>query len=643
MKRLNIDIETRCFKDLSKVGVYRYADDPSFKILLFGYSIDGGEVKVVDLYSGEILPDDVMAALTDDSVIKSAFNAQFERVCIGKWLGTTLPPESWHCTMVASLYLGLPASLSQVGSVLKLTQQKLKEGADLIKLFSVPHYKKGSSEPYFVEPTDEPEKYQQFKHYNGVDVVTEMEIYDKISRFPLPDSVWKQYALDQRINDTGILLDVPMVDRAIDCDEKYSKEYLRRAQELTGLLNPNSPLQLKKWLAEQGVEAESLAKDEVSRLLSECDGDARELLELRQLMAKSSVKKYIAMENCICTDGRAHGLFQFYGTHTGRWAGRLIQLQNLPQNHIKELKEARDLLKAGNYEAIDLLFDSIPDTLSQLIRTAFVPRKGCQFLVADYHSIECIVGAWVSRESWKVEAYASNEDLYCKTAERMFHLDKVEKNGVNGDYRKYGKLMELAGAYGGGTNAMKAFGAIEMGLEEAELQPMVDAWRAANPKIVQCWWDVDAAIIKAVRDKKKVSVGCLSFYVRAGMLFVRLPSGRELIYQKPRIEVNDFGRDGLVYEGLNMSKKWAPIATRGARVYENCIQAISRDLLAEAMQRLEKAGYTIVMHVHDECVVEADLDKNVEDVCRIMEEIPDWAPGLCVRADGYACEFYKKD
>lgn len=642
MQRLNIDIETRCLKDLTKVGVYAYADDPSFSVLLFGYAIDGGAVTVIDLARGEKIPEDVMSALTDDSVVKWAFNAQFERVCIGKMLGITLKPDSWHCTMVAGLYLGLPGSLAQVGAVFNFEKQKLKSGSDLIKIFSVPHYKKGSKEPYFIEPDDEPEKYEEFIRYNCRDVETEMEIYDKVSRFPVPGDVWQQYALDQRINDTGIKLDIPFVEKAIECDGIYSKKYLDRAQELTGLLNPNSPLQLKNWLTDQGVAVDSLNKDEVKRLMEDCTGEALELLELRQLMAKSSVKKYIAMQNCVCSDGRAHGLFQYYGTHTGRWAGRLIQLQNLPQNHIEELAEARALLRSGNYEAIDLLFDSIPDTLSQLIRTAFIPKDGKQFIVADYHSIECIVGAWVSRESWKVEAYAKDEDLYCKTAERMFGKP-CEKHGVNSDLRKYGKLMELAGSYGGGPNAMKAFGAIEMGLKDEELQPMVDAWRNANPKIVQCWWDVDAAIITAVRDHKKVDVGCLSFYTRAGMLFVRLPSGRELIYQKPRIEINDFGRDGLVYEGLNMSKKWTSIMTRGSRVYENCIQAISRDLLAEAMQRLEKAGYTIVMHVHDECVVEADKYTKVEDICHIMEEIPAWAPGLTVRADGYSCEFYKKD
>ena len=642
MKRINIDIETYSGEDLSKTGVYRYAGSPDFEVLLFGYAVDGGDVKVVDLKSGEQIPEEIESALSDPTITKIAFNAQFERVCLGSYLGIRLDPEQWRCTMVSSLYLGLPASLAMVGEVLGLEKQKLEAGKDLIKLFSISRKPTKSNPATRVLPWDEPEKWQQFIAYNKRDVETEMQIYDRVMRFPVPDSVWKQYALDQRINDTGIKLDMPMVQQAISCDETSRAQYLARAQELTGLLNPNSPLQLKDWLQEQGVEVDSLTKAEVKRLLETTTGDAKEVLELRQLLAKSSVKKYVAMETCTCSDGRAHGLFQFYGTHTGRWAGRLIQLQNLPQNHIPDLKVARDLLKNGCFEAIDLLYDSIPDTLSQLIRTAFIPEEGKQFLVADYHSIECIVGAWVSGEQWKCEAYAADKDLYCATAERMFGKP-CEKHGVNSDLRKYGKLMELAGSYGGGTNAMIAFGAIEMGMDESELQPMVDMWRQANPAIVQCWWDVDAAIIKAVREKKYVQVGCLSFYTRAGILFVRLPSGRELCYQRSRIEVNDFGRDGLVYDGLNMAKKWGPIPTRGARVYENCIQAISRDLLAEAMLRLEAAGFRIVMHVHDECVVEAGKDISVEEVCKIMEVIPSWAPGLTVRADGYACEFYQKD
>lgn len=644
MKRLNIDIETYSDRDLQKSGVYGYVDTPAFEILLFGYAVDGGEVTVVDFASGETLPADIEAALTDPSVIKVAFNAQFERVCIGHYLGVSLDPEQWRCTMVASLYLGLPGSLAAVGEVLGLEKQKLETGKDLIKLFSVPRKPTKTNPSTRVRPSDEPEKWQQFRFYNARDVETEMQIYDKIMTFPAPDFVWKQYALDQRINDNGILLDMTLVRQAISCDETTRAEYLERAQQLTGLLNPNSPLQLKEWLQGQGVEVDSLTKAEVKTMMGTATGDALEVLQLRQLLAKSSVKKYVAMENCLCSDGRAHGLFQYYGTHTGRWAGRLVQLQNLPQNKISDLKVARDLIRNGCFDAAEVLYDSVPDILSQLIRTAFVPSVDGtkQFLVADYHSIECIVGAWVSGETWKVEAYAANKDLYCATAQRMFGKP-CEKHGVNSELRKYGKLMELAGSYGGGTNAMIAFGAIEMGMQEDELQPMVDKWRQANPAIVQCWWDCDAAVISAVRDKKCVQVGCLTFYTRAGILFVQLPSGRSLCYQKARIEVNDFGRDGLVYEGLNMAKKWGPIPTRGARVYENCIQAISRDLLAEAMQRLETAGYKIVMHVHDECVVEAPLDAKKEDVCRIMEEIPSWAPGLVVRADGYACEFYKKD
>lgn len=644
MKRLNIDIETYSDRDLQKSGVYAYTDTPAFQILLFGYAVDGGEVSVVDFASDEKLPQEILDALTDPAVKKIAFNAQFERVCIGHWLGKRLDPEQWRCTMVASLYLGLPGSLAGVGLVLGLEKQKLSEGKDLIRLFSVPRTPTKKNPATRVFPKDEPEKWQQFKFYNKRDIETEMQIYDKVMTFPAPDFIWDQYALDQRINDNGILLDMTFVRNAILCDETTRAKYLERAQELTGLLNPNSPLQLKEWLEGQGLNVDSLSKADVKTLMETATGDAKEVLELRQLLAKSSVKKYTAMETCLCSDGRAHGLFQYYGTHTGRWAGRLIQLQNLPQNKIKDLKVARELVRGGFFDAVELLYDSVPDILSQLIRTAFVPSHdgSKQYIVADYHSIECIVGAWVSGEKWKCDAYAADQDLYCATAEHMFGKP-CEKHGINSELRKYGKLMELAGAYGGGANAMIAFGALDMGMKEEELKPMVDMWRQANPAIVQCWWDVDAAVISAVREKKLVRVGCLTFYTRAGILFVQLPSGRTLCYQKARIEMNDFGRDGLVYEGQNMQKKWAAIPTRGARVYENCIQAISRDILAEAMQRLEKAGYKIVMHVYDECVVEAPRDKKVEDVCHIMEEIPVWAPGLTVRADGYSCEFYQKD
>ena len=642
MNRLNIDIETYSDQDLTKTGVYRYTDSPTFEILLFGYAVDGGEVHVVDLKSGEKIPEDILTALTDDNVLKWAFNAQFERVCIGKYLGLTLNPESWRCTMVASLYLGLPASLAQVGQVLGLEKQKLETGKDLIKMFSMPRKPTKTNPAVRILPQDNVQAWRDFISYNKRDVETELQIYDKVMRFPMPEFLWEQYAVDQRVNDNGIEIDMDMVTKAITCDEEARSRYLERAQKLTGLGNPNSPLQLLDWLKSNGVESGTLTKDDVARLIESSEGDVKEVLELRQVLSKSSVKKYTAMKNCVCSDMRARGLFQYAGTHTLRWSGRLIQLQNLPQNHIPDLELARSLVKGERFEDIELLYDSIPDTLSQLIRTAFVPEKGKKFVVADYHSIECIVGAWTSGEQWKCEAYAENKDLYCATAERMFHK-KVEKTGENKELRKYGKLMELAGAYGGGPNAVKAFGALEMGIAEEELQPMVDAWRTANPNIVQCWWDVDAAVIKAVRDHKLVQVGYLSFYVSAGILFVRLPSGRCICYQKARIEKNDFGRDGLVYEGLNMAKKWGAIMTRGSRVYENCIQAISRDLLAEAMQRLEMAGFKIVMHVHDECVVEVPLDVKVEDVCHIMEIIPSWAPGLTVRADGFECEFYQKD
>lgn len=644
MKRLNIDIETYSEADLSKSGVYKYVDAPGFEVLLFGYSADGGPVKVISLAEGEELPQEIREALLDDTVLKFAFNAQFERVCLGKYLGVHLAPDAWRCTMVASLYLGLPGSLAQVGAVLGVEKKKLETGKDLIKFFSVPcKSTKTNGGRTRNLPEHDREKWEQFITYNARDVETEMEIMEKVARFPVPDFLWKQYAQDQRINDLGIELDMALVTQAIKCDEESREQYLKRAQELTGLENPNSPIQLKEWILSNGVEMETLTKAEVASVMETATGPVKEVLELRQLLSKSSVKKYVAMETCRCSDGRAHGLLQFYGANrTGRWAGRLVQVQNLPQNHIPDLAAARNLIKSGCFEAVELLYDSIPDTLSQLIRTAFVPREGCKFMVADFSAIEARVIAWLAGESWRQEVFRNNGDIYCASASQMFGVP-VEKHGVNGELRQKGKIAELALGYGGGVGAMISMGAIDMGLAEEELQPIVDSWRQSNPAIVKLWWDVHRCVIKAVKDKQPQTYKCLTYEYHSGMLFVGLPSGRRLAYAKPSVYRNDYDRDEIAYMGVDATKKWGKIDSYGPKFVENIIQAMSRDILAEAMARLEAAGYDIVMHVHDEAVIEAPRDAVLEDACQIMSKAPDWTPGLILNAAGYECDFYQKD
>ncbi len=644
MKRMNIDIETYSEEDLSKSGVYKYVDAPGFEVLLFGYSADGGPVKVISLAEGEELPQEIREALLDDTVFKFAFNAQFERVCLEKYLGVHLAPDAWRCTMVASLYLGLPGSLAQVGAVLGVEKKKLETGKDLIKFFSVPcKPTKTNGGRTRNLPEHDREKWQQFITYNARDVETEMDIMEKVARFPVPDFLWKQYAQDQRINDLGIELDMALVTQAIKCDEESRERYLKRAQELTGLENPNSPIQLKEWILSNGVEMETLTKAEVASVMETATGPVKEVLVLRQLLSKSSVKKYVAMETCRCSDGRAHGLLQFYGANrTGRWAGRLVQVQNLPQNHIPDLAAARNLIKSGCFEAVELLYDSIPDTLSQLIRTAFVPREGCKFMVADFSAIEARVIAWLAGESWRQEVFRNNGDIYCASASQMFGVP-VEKHGVNGELRQKGKIAELALGYGGGVGAMISMGAIDMGLAEEELQPIVDSWRQSNPAIVKLWWDVHRCVIKAVKDKQPQTYKCLTFEYQSGMLFIGLPSGRRLAYAKPSVYRNDYDRDEIAYMGVDATKKWGKINSYGPKFVENIIQAMSRDILAEAMERLEAAGYDIVMHVHDEAVIEAPRDAVLDDACRIMSKAPDWTPGLILNAAGYECEFYQKD
>ena len=646
MKTLSIDIETFSPEPLTKCGVYRYCQAPEFEVLLFGYSVDSGPVQVVDLAAGERIPADVLAALTDPAVSKWAFNAQFERVCLSRYLGYPvgryLDPDSWYCTMVWSATLGLPLSLEGVGAVLGLEKQKLKEGKDLVRYFCTSAKAKDGS-AFRRLPTDAPEKWTAFKAYNLRDVETEMSIQQKLSRFPVSPEEWDNYHLDQRINDRGILLDRTLVAQAIRCDERFKRTHLEQARSVTGLENPNSPAQLKAWLAEKGVEAESLSKASVLELLSHAEGEVELALSLRQELAKSSVKKYTAMESVVCPDDRARGLIQFYGANrTGRFAGRLIQVQNLPQNHLPDLKQARTLVRDGRFDAVELLYDSVPLVLSELIRTAFIPKSGCRFFVADFSAIEARVIAWIAGEQWRQEVFAQGGDIYCASASQMFHVPVV-KHGVNGHLRQKGKIAELALGYGGSVGALKAMGALNYGLTEEELKPLVDAWRQSNPRIVKFWWDVDRAATTCVRDRVTAETHGIRFLYQSGMMFIVLPSGRRLVYVKPKMGVNRYGSESVTYEGVGEQKKWLRLESYGPKFVENIVQATARDILVEAMRRLEAAGYQIVMHVHDEAVIEAPADSSLEDICAIMGQTPAWAGGLLLRADGYVCDFYQKD
>lgn len=646
MKTLSIDIETYSPEPLAKCGVYRYCQAPEFEMLLFGYSVDSGPVQVVDLAAGERIPADVLAALTDPAVSKWAFNAQFERVCLSRYLGYPvgryLDPDSWYCTMVWSATLGLPLSLEGVGAVLGLEKQKLKEGKDLVRYFCTPAKARDGS-TFRRLPTDAPEKWISFKAYNLRDVETEMSIQQKLSRFPVSPGEWDNYHLDQRINDRGILLDRTLVSQAIRCDERFKRTHLEQARSVTGLENPNSPAQLKAWLAEKGVEAESLSKASVLELLSHAEGEVELALSLRQELAKSSVKKYTAMESVVCPDDRARGLIQFYGANrTGRFAGRLIQVQNLPQNHLPDLKQARTLVRDGRFDAVELLYDSVPLVLSELIRTAFIPKPGCRFFVADFSAIEARVIAWIAGEQWRQEVFAQGGDIYCASASQMFHVPVV-KHGVNGHLRQKGKIAELALGYGGSVGALKAMGALNYGLTEEELKPLVDAWRQSNPRIVKFWWDVDRAATTCVRDRVPAETHGIRFLYQSGMMFIVLPSGRKLVYVKPKMGVNRYGSESVTYEGVGEQKKWLRLESYGPKFVENIVQATARDILVEAMRRLEAAGYQIVMHVHDEAVIEAPADSSLEDICAIMGQTPAWAGGLLLRADGYVCDFYQKD
>ena len=656
MKKLMMDLETKSDIDIAKSGVYRYADSPYFDILLFAYSVDDAPVQVVDLASGERLPEEILNALTDDRIQKHAFNASFERVCLSVWLrrnyperfvsygspedacGNYLSPNAWRCTMVAAAYLGLPLSLAGVGAVLQLQQQKMSEGKALIRYFCVP-YDTVNGVPQFHTPADSPEKWNVFRAYNQRDVETEQAIERRLSRFPVPEFVWQEYALDQTVNDRGIQVDLQLVQQAIRMDALTKDKLLQRMKALTHLDNPNSVYQLLGWLETQGYPSDSLGKTQVQELIKTAREPVRSVLELRLQLSKASVKKYQAMQNAVCSDGRARGMFQFYGANrTGREAGRIIQLQNLPQNHLPDLEDARELVKSGNLEAVELLYEDVPDTLSQLIRTAFIPKPGYQFLVADFSAIEARVIAWLADETWRMQAFAEGKDIYCASASKIFGVPVV-KHGENGHLRQKGKVAELACGYGGSVGAMKAMGGAEM--SDAELKQLVTDWRTASPHIVQLWWDVENAAIKAVRDKTETETHGIHFSYESGFLFIKLLSGRRLAYVKPRIGENRFGGDSITYEGIGTGRKWERLETYSGKLVENIVQATARDLLFYSMQTLSQ--YFIVGHIHDEMIIECPKDTKLEEICQQMARTPDWAKGLLLRADGYECSFYKKD
>lgn len=646
MQTLSIDLETYSDQPLAKTGVYRYVESPDFEILLFAYSVDGDPVQQIDLACGEKIPPAILAALEDDKVTKWAFNANFERICLSRFLGYPtgdyLEPDSWKCSMVWAAYMGLPLSLEGAGAVLGLEKQKLAEGKDLIKYFCQPCAPtKSNGQRTRNLPKHAPDKWLAFKKYNIRDVETEMSIQARLSKYPVPNSVWEEYHLDQEINDRGVGLDMELVRQAIQMDGRSRSELTQAMKELTSLDNPNSVQQMKQWLADNGVETDTLGKKAVAELLKTAPPQLQKVLTLRQQLAKSSVKKYQAMETAVCADGRARGMFQFYGANrTGRWAGRIIQMQNLPQNHLDDLSEARGLVRAGGFDALEMLYEDVPDTLSQLIRTAFVPQENRKFIVADFSAIEARVIAWLAGEKWRQDVFAEGKDIYCASASQMFGVP-VEKHGVNGHLRQKGKIAELALGYGGSVGALKAMGALEMGLSEDELPALVSAWRQANPKIVQFWWAVDRAVMEAVSRRTTTKTHGIIFSARNGMLFITLPSGRSLAYVKPKIGENRFGGDCITYEGVGGTKKWERIDSYGPKFVENIVQATSRDILCYAMKTLRCCS--IVMHIHDEVVIEADRRMSLQAVCDQMGRTPPWANGLQLRADGYETDFYKKD
>ena len=657
---LSLDVETFSDVDLKKCGVYKYAESSDFEILLFGVSVDGGEVTVYDLASGDTVPEEIIRALADDSVIKWAYNASFERVCLSVWLRRNYPqyfssysieddtvrnyldPSSWRCSLVWGAYMGLPLSLEGIGKVLKLENQKMAEGKALIRYFCVPcKPTKANGGRTRNLPEHDPVKWSTFIAYNKRDVETEMAIQQKLSKFPVPNFLWAEYHLDQEINDRGIQLDMVLVEQAIAIDERSREELSAKMQQLTALENPNSVHQMKEWLTKHGLEVDSLDKKAVKELLKTAPPELAEVLELRRQLAKSSVKKYQAMQNAVCADGRARGMFQFYGANrSGRWAGRLIQLQNLPQNHMAHLEDARSLVRSGDYALLSALYDSVPEVLSELIRTAFVPRDGYKFIVSDFSAIEARVLSFLAGESWRLKVFAENGDIYCASASAMFHVP-VEKHGQNAHLRQKGKIAELALGYGGSVGALKSMGALEMGLAEEELQPLVDAWRTSNPNIVQLWWDVDNAVKTTVRQRLDTETHGIRFRYRSGMLFIVLPSGRQLCYVKPKMGTNKFGGDSVTYEGVGSTKKWERIESYGPKFVENIVQAVSRDILMYAIRTLSHCF--IVGHVHDELIIECSMGVSLDAVCEQMGRTPPWIKGLNLRADGYETMFYKKD
>ena len=660
IKTLSIDIETFSDTDLNKCGVYKYAESDAFEILLFGYAANGGSVSVIDLTAGEEIPQEILAALSDPDVIKWAFNASFERVCLSNWLlknrpehftgystsgdpaGAFLNPSSWRCSMIWAAYLGLPLSLAGAGAVLGLKEQKLAEGNNLLKYFCVPcKPTKANSGRTRNLPQHDTENWNLFKNYNKRDVEVEMSIQKRLAKYPVPESIWEEYRLDQEINDRGIALDMDVVENAIRFDERSKSELMETMKSITNLENPNSVVQMKQWLADNGMETESLGKKDVARLIPDAPDKLKKALQLRLQLAKSSVKKYQAMQNAVCKDGRAHGMFQFYGaSRSGRWAGRLIQLQNLPQNHMTDLAEARELIRTGDYETMELLYEDIPDTLSQLIRTAFIPRNGCKFIVCDYSAIEARVLSYLAKEAWRSRVFAEGKDIYCASASQMFHVP-VEKHGINSHLRQKGKIAELALGYGVSVGALTSMGALEMGLSENELRPLVDAWRASNPNIVRFWWDVDAAVKTAIRQRMRTCVNGIRFECKSGMLFITLPSGRNLSYVKPKIGENRFGGESVTYEGVGATKKWERIESYGPKFVENIVQAVSRDLLCFAMRNLSHCF--IVGHVHDELIIECRPEVSLDAVCAQMSCSPDWMQDILIRGDGYSTPWYRKD
>jgi DNA polymerase len=651
MKKLSIDIETFSETDLTKTGVYRYAEDPAFEILLFGVAVDEEPVKVYDLTAGEKIPGKIMAALQDEQVEKWAFNAMFERVCLSRFLrdrgllpkGQYLSPEGWKCSMIWSAYMGFPMSLAGSGAALGLEQQKMTEGKDLIRYFCVPCKATASNGGRVRNlPSDAPDKWETFVAYNRRDVEVELQIKERLSSHPVPDQVWREYWNDQRINDRGIQIDLPMVRQAIHLDALSQQHLTDALQELTNLDNPRSVQQMKDWLASQGMEMDSLGKKVVAEALRTAPEPLRTVLTLRQQLAMSAVKKYTAMEAAVCADGRLRGMFRFYGANrSGRFSGTIVQLQNLFRNSLPDLIQARSLVSCGDYAALEILYDSVPQVLAECVRTAFIPAPGYKMIVADFSAIECRVLAWLAGEQWVLDVFSAGGDIYCETASRMFHVPVV-KHGENGELRQKGKQATLSCGYGGAEGALIAMGALDAGMKQEELAPLVAAWREANPRIVQMWWAVDRAVKTAVKEKTVTRTHGLTFEYRGAMLYITLPSGRQLSYVKPRIGENRFGGESVTYMGMDTTKHWSRIESFAGKWVENIVQAVARDILCYAMEQL--SGYRIVAHVHDECIVECPQDTTVEEICDRMSTVPPWAPGLILRADGYECPgFYMKD